>query len=189
MVGGYTTLANNARILVFAGPNGSGKSTISDSYDIEGMYINADEIKKQRRCTDIEAAQEAEHLREDCLQKQTSFTFETVLSTRRNLELLIRAKQAGYYIKSVFVATSDPEINVFRVKSRVFDGGHDVPVDKIRSRYHKSMRNIRELAALSDECRIYDNTKTPQIVYYKKGQEQAVYENEYWTHDKIDTLL
>ena len=182
-------MENEASILVFAGPNGSGKSTVSDCYDMEGMYINADEIKKQRRCTDIEAAQEAERLREDCLQKKMSFTFETVLSTRRNVELLIRAKQAGYYIKSVFVTTSDPEINVFRVKSRVFDGGHDVPMDKIRSRYHKSLQNIRELVALSDECRIYDNTKTPQIVYFKNGQGQAVYENEYWTHEKIKQLL
>ena len=177
------------KVLVFAGPNGSGKSSIKDSYEQEGLYINADEIKKIRGCPDLEAAEEAERLREDCLQNNRSFTFETVLSTRRNLELLIRAKQAGYYIKSVFVMTSDPEINVFRVKGRVLDGGHDVPPDKVRSRYYKSLQNLRELVALSDECRVYDNTKAPQIVFFKDHQGQAIYENQYWSYESLKALV
>ena len=189
MDGEYMTLTNKPRILVFAGPNGSGKSTIADCYDLEGLYINADDIKKKRQCTYIEAALEAERLREDCLQRKRSFTFETVLSTRRNIELLIRAKQYGYHIKSIFVLTSDPEINVFRVKSRVHDSGHDVPIDKIRSRYWKSLQSIRELVALSDDCCIYDNTKTPQIVYFKRDNEHVIYGNQYWTQKEIERLL
>ena len=182
-------MTNRPKILVFAGPNGSGKSSITDCYAQEGLYINADEIKKKRQCSDLEAAVEAELLREDCMQKNKSFTFETVLSTRRNLEMLIRAKKAGYYIKSVFVMTSDPGINVFRVKSRVRDGGHDVPTDKIRSRYIKSLQNLRELAELSDECCVFDNTKMPQIIYYKDEHGQTIYENQYWTREKIEQLI
>ena len=183
------TLTIEPRILVFAGPNGSGKTTITECYDIEGLYINADDIKAKRLCTDIEAAVEAESLREDCLRNKRSFTFETVLSTRRNIELLLRAKQAGYHISSVIVVTTDPEINVFRVKSRVRDGGHDVPTEKIRSIYIKTMKNIRDLVLLSDECRIYDNTRMPQIVFIKSGKEQAIYENRYWPQEKIEQLL
>ena len=177
---------NETRVLVFAGPNGSGKSSLKSCYAQEGLYINADEIKKTRLCSDLEAAMEAELLREDCLQKNKSFTFETVLSTRRNLDLLIRAKQAGYYVKAIFVMTSDPEINVFRIKSRVFGGGHDVPADKVRSRYYKSLLNLRELITLSDECRVYDNTTTPQIVFFKDHQGQAVYGNKYWSQESLD---
>ena len=182
-------MMNKLALLVFAGPNGSGKSSLTACYDREGLYINADEIKKIRQCSDLEAAVEAERLREDCLQKSKNFTFETVLSTRRNLDLLIRARQAGYYIKSVFVMTSDPEINVFRVKSRVIDGGHDVPTDKIRDRYHKSLRNLCELITLSDECRVYDNTKKPQIVFFKDQHGQAICENQYWPHERLEQLI
>ena len=189
MVDGCMTSMNKLSVLVFAGPNGSGKSTITYCYYLDGLYINADEIKAKRQCTDIEAALEAERLREDCLRSKMSFTFETVLSTHRNIELLIRAKQSGYSIRSVVVITSDPEINVFRVKSRVHDGGHDVPIDKIRNRYHKSLQNIRELVALSDECRIYDNTKTPQIIYFKSEHGQVIYENVYWSQEKIEQFL
>ena len=40
----------------------------------------------------MEAAQKATELRESCVRDGISFTFETVLSTRRNLDLLIKAK-------------------------------------------------------------------------------------------------
>ena len=188
MVDGCMILINDMRILVFAGPNGSGKSSITDCYAQEGLYINADEIKKIRQCSDLEAAVEAERLREDCLLKNRSFTFETVLSTRRNLDMLIRARQIGYYIISIFVMTADTEINVFRVKSRVSDGGHDVPLDKIRSRYGKSLQNLSELITLSNECRVYDNTTTPRIIFYKDKQGQTVYENSYWPRKRIEQL-
>ena len=86
-------------IIVFAGPNGSGKSTITKFAKTVGIYINADEIKRVNHCTDLEAAQTAERLREEAIKDRADFTFETVLSTRRNLDLLIKAKQAGYFIR------------------------------------------------------------------------------------------
>lgn len=57
-------------------------------------YINADdEIKKNMKCSDLEAAQLAEKQREDCIERMDEFCFETVLSTDRNLKLLERAKK------------------------------------------------------------------------------------------------
>ena len=51
-------------IIVFAGPNGSGKSTITKMAKVMEPYINADDIKKTNYCSDLEAAQLAERLRE-----------------------------------------------------------------------------------------------------------------------------
>ena len=96
------------RILVFAGPNGSGKSTITKKIPICGIYVNADEIKRITRCTDLEAAQEAEQIRLSLLSAHKDFTFETVLSTDRNLALLRQAKEMGYEIQAVFILTNDP---------------------------------------------------------------------------------
>lgn len=86
-------------IIVFAGPNGSGKTTVTMLAKIIQPYINADEIKKNLLCEDLEAAKIAEDLREKALAQKQSFTFETVLSTRRNLDLLHRAKEQGYFYK------------------------------------------------------------------------------------------
>lgn len=122
-------------IIVFAGPNGSGKTTIVRFAKIIEPYINADDIKKTNLCTDLEAAQLAEKLREKCVADRMSFTFETVLSTERNLKLLKRAKANGFFIRCIYVLTSNSDINVARVEARAANGGHPVPIEKIRSRY------------------------------------------------------
>ena len=153
------------------------------------MYINADDIKTTRDCTDLEAAQEAERLRELCLSEQRSFTFETVLSTERNIDLLIRAKAAGFQIESVFVLTVNPELNVFRVKSRELSGGHSVPPEKIRSRYTKALANISKLLALSDVFRLVDNTDQPEILFTKDEVGQQIRPNRYWTVEAIVKLI
>ena len=52
-------------VVVFAGPNGSGKSTFTELLKPPMDYINADEIKKNLKCTDLEAAQLEEKQREE----------------------------------------------------------------------------------------------------------------------------
>ena len=54
-------------VIVFAGPNGSGKSTITKMAKTVGVYINADDIKRSSLCSDLEAAQKAEELREQAI--------------------------------------------------------------------------------------------------------------------------
>ncbi len=88
-------------IIVFAGPNGSGKSTITKLARVIEPYINADDIKRTTHCSDMDAALKAEELREGAIANQLDFTFETVLSTDRNLELLKRAKVQGYFIRCI----------------------------------------------------------------------------------------
>jgi predicted ABC-type ATPase len=83
-------------ILVFAGPNGSGKTTATRGLNVVGTYVNADDLKMKHGLTDIEAAQQAELLRNSLLDRGMDFTFETVLSTERNLLLLEKAKARGY---------------------------------------------------------------------------------------------
>ena len=124
-------LQKKPEVVVFAGPNGSGKSTFTELLKPPMDYINADEIKKNLKCSDLEAAQLAEKQREEHIEQMNEFCFETVLSTERNLRLLERAKEKGYFIRCYFILTADPAINIWRVKSRVESGGHDVPKEKI----------------------------------------------------------
>ena len=145
-------------IQVFAGPNGSGKSTIISEIPVIGMYVNADEIQRQLKCTSLVAAQNAEQVREFCLANGMDFTMETVLSTPRNIDLLRRAKDAGYYVIGFFVLTCHPDINVQRVSERVARGGHDVPEDKIRSRYERSLKNLPLLQEICNELYVFDNS-------------------------------
>lgn len=175
-------------ILVFAGPNGSGKSTITKYVEIIPPYINADDVKKSNQCSDLEAAIKAEELREKALSEKSNFTFETVLSTERNLLLLKRAKAQGYFIKCIYVLTADPMINVMRVKSRFAAGGHDVPQDKILSRYTKALNLIPELVQVCDIFHLYDNSIQAFRIFKKRKKEFFYEENQFWNLEQIKTL-
>lgn len=175
-------------VIVFAGPNGSGKSTITKLAKTVGIYINADEIKKANHCSDLEAAQIAEKMREKAIQDRTDFTFETVLSTRRNLDLLKKAKQAGYFIRCFYVLTSDVEVNVARIKMREMQGGHGVPEEKIRSRFDRAMKLIPELIEVCDILHIYDNTVEPQRIFKKRKTKNFCWPNSRWNEQAINKL-
>ena len=174
--------------MVFAGPNGSGKTTLTRMANTVGKYINADDIKSATHCTDLEAAQNAERLRNLSLDEHEDFTFETVLSTDRNLELLRQAKKAGYFIRGIYVLTSDPKINVARVKVRVAFGGHGVPEDKILSRYDKALKLIPQLVEICDVLHIYDNTKLPFRIFKKRKTVYYHWSNKYWNEQAISKL-
>lgn len=178
-------------IVVFAGPNGSGKSTITELLrPVDMAYINADEIQRVLGCENIEAAQKAEKRREEFLSARLDFCFETVLSTTRNLNLLQRAKEAGFFIRCYYVLTADPQINVARVASRVSAGGHDVPADKIVSRYDKALSLVHKLIPVCDVCHIYDNSADIPYRIFKKRKDQCWYctERHLWLKADIVAL-
>lgn len=178
-------------VVVFAGPNGSGKSTVTKWAQISGVYINADDIKKSEEISDLSAAQKAEELRERCVCDKKYFTFETVLSTPRNINLLRRAKDEGFFIKSVFVLTNNPKINILRVENRVEKGGHGVPRDKIKSRYYRSLKMLPLLVELSDICHVYDNSENNRCffrIFKKKNGQYFCWENSFWKKEKISSL-
>ena len=135
-------------VIVFAGPNGSGKTTITRMAKTIGIYINADDIKKSSLCSDLEAALKAEELRESMVEQGKDFTFETVLSTDRNLKLLKKAKEKGYFLRCIYVLTSNPEINKTRIDIRESMGGHTVPEEKIKSRYYNALDLVPELVEI-----------------------------------------
>ena len=176
-------------VLVFAGPNGSGKSTATKNFRISGVYVNADEIKKELGLSDLEAAQRAEAKRNELLNRYSDFTFETVLSTERNLLLLQKAKERGYEVQCIYVLTCDANINVARVRERFASGGHDVPEDKIRTRYHRALELLPRLVGVCDKIAIYDNSSKPELIFRKEDGRAKIFPNKYWSKEALVKLL
>lgn len=100
----------------------------------------------------------ADFLRNKLLQQQANFTFETVMSHPGKVDLLNRAQQAGYRTYLYYVATDDPEINISRVANRVKLNGHDVPPDRIRERYWRSLDLLVDAIRYSHRAYIFDNS-------------------------------
>ena len=184
----YETEVRKPEIIVFAGPNGSGKSVITRLARIIEPYINADDIKRVSYCTDMEAAQRATAMREKLVAERTGFSFETVMSTERNLQLLQKAKKLGFFIRCIYVLTADVNINVVRVRSRQAAGGHGVPVDKIRNRYGKALKLVPDLVQICDVMHIYDNTLEPFRIFKRRKDEIFYWENEFWNKHDIEIL-
>ena len=105
------------------------------------------------------------------------FAFETVFSTYGKVEFLIEAKKRGYKLISNFITTRDANINIDRVAIRASKGGHDVPADKIKSRYYKAMEQLKYLFDISDELYIYDNSEQYKLAYMQKDNKSYGYVN------------
>jgi len=102
-------------------------------------------------------------LRQQCIQSGQSLTFETVMSSGDKINVLRAAKQAGFRVYLYYVATDDPAVNLVRVRNRVNAGGHNVPADKITSRYYRSLNLLRDAIRLSDRAYIFDNSGTSRV--------------------------
>ena len=98
----------------------------------------------------LKAAEEATRLRYECLEQGRDFVFETVFSSAEKVEFLHKAKETGFFIRLFYVCTSDPAINVSRIVQRYINGGHEVPISKIISRYYKSLVNAAEAISFVD---------------------------------------
>ena len=99
------------------------------------------------------------------------------------LDLMKSASEAGYKVYLYFISTEDPAINVERVKKiRVKQGGHDVPEDKIISRYARTMELLDEALELCYHAYLWDNSKAgagSELFGEMKRGEQGVQ----WTVD------
>ena len=57
------------------------------------------------------------------------------------------------------------------MRQRVAEGGHDVPADKIRERYNRTIELLPAAVEIADRVRIYDNSTIPQqAVMIENGQ-------------------
>ena len=156
-------------LIVIAGPNGSGKTTITSrllksEWLEDAVYINPDNVA-QEKFGDwnspeavVNAAKYCEEWRERCLSEKRSLIFETVFSSQGKVEFVRRALKAGYFVRIFFISTNNPTINSARITKRVMEGGHDVPITKIISRYIKSIANCSEVAGEVDRLYVYDNS-------------------------------
>lgn len=166
-------------LCVVAGPNGSGKTTttiqlLNDEWTADSVYINPDNIAQEQfgdwNSPDavLKAAQAATKLRHECLAQGKDFVFETVFSAQEKLDFLKEAKDAGFFIRLFYVCTSDPAINVSRITQRYINGGHEVPISKVISRYYKSLLNAAKAITFVDRAYIYDNSidnQLPRLLY------------------------
>lgn len=116
----------------------------------------------------------ADFLRCTMIARGLSFTAETVFSHPQKLELLADALAQGYQIYLYLVSTDSPLLNVERVKQRVNDGGHDVPENKIISRYEACMRNFYPALKFARRAYFWDNSTSEMTMFAEMAPDHSI---------------
>ena len=160
-------------VLIFvAGPNGAGKSTFHRAYleDLGLPFVNADVFAKALReagtasDADRDAFSKAEELRRTLVEGRVSFCTESVFSevVGAKLDLLRTARSLGFAVFLVFIGLESAELSLARVVQRVSAGGHDVPDDRIASRFSRTLANLRAAVSIVDEAFLFDNSSADE---------------------------
>ncbi len=101
----------------------------------------------------------ADFLRNCLLQREKKISFETVFSHPSKIDFLKNAYDMGYKIYLYFICTESPLINISRIKEvRIKLGGHDVPTNKIKARYARSLELLYDAAELAYQAYFFDNS-------------------------------
>jgi len=151
-------------LFLLAGPNGAGMTTFFERILAPtGLdFINADRIAVLRwpdetMARAYDAADEASRLRDRYLRERRSFVTESVFSHPSKVDLVRRAADLGYrvHLRALIVPVG---LAVARVEQRVREGGHEVPVTKIRERHARLWPLVAEAIASAHDTRVYDSS-------------------------------
>lgn len=187
---------------VLAGPNGAGKTTyyqrkIEPVLQLE--FVNADLIARAQWGPEAashayDAARIAREKHQELIQGGRSFVAETVFSHPSKIDLVRTAKEHGYLVWLTFIYLESHELAVARVRERVDQGGHDVPVEKIRDRYGRLPEIVKDAIRLADKTFVVDNGSIGRafrnVLLFERGH--LIYRSAdlpKWTRRVFDEIL
>lgn len=150
------------QLVVLAGPNGAGKSTFYDVF-LAGSplpFLNADLFAAEIGIDSLEAARILDATRQRMIEEKRGFITETVFSDPHGakLDMLRQAVAAGFDVTLVYIGIASAELSARRVDQRVARGGHDVPRDRIGSRFERSLDNLSRAIAIVPAVDLHDNS-------------------------------
>jgi len=165
-------------LVAVAGPNGAGKTTFYHAHlESAGLrFVNADVIAHELNLEPYTAARVADALRYELAARKESFIFETVFSDPAGSKVgfLKDAAAAGYTVVLCYIGLDSADLSNERVAMRISQGGHDVPVEKLRSRYPRTLANLKDAIRELPNVLVYDNTDLRHpyrsIAIFENGQ-------------------
>lgn len=177
-------------LYIIAGCNGAGKTTASYTILPEIIeckeFVNADEIAKglspfQPEKVSFGAGRIMLNRINELLEEDESFAFETTLSTKSYKNKILQAREKGYTVILLFFWLNNIELAKERVKTRVKEGGHNIPVEVIERRYLNGIKNLFDIyLEMVDGTLIFDNSygKHELIAQKIENEETVVFDLE-----------
>mgnify|MGYP000598248628 CR=1 FL=1 len=176
------------KLYIIAGPNGAGKTTASYSIlpDIFKCFefVNADEIAKglspfNPDSVGIQAGRLMLNRIDELIEKERTFAFETTLATKSYYSRIKRVKKLGYEVILLFLCLNSSELAIRRVKTRVIEGGHDIPEPVIKRRFENGLKNFfNRYMPIVDSWMLIDNSNENFEFIAKGSFKEISYNNE-----------
>lgn len=69
-----------------------------------------------------------------------------------------QARRDGWNIGVIYIGLGSADLALERVRERVRQGGHNVPPEDVRRRYHRSLYNLDLIYELADRLIVIDNS-------------------------------
>lgn len=123
-----------------------------DSHSYEGSFI-------------------ASFIRNLLISQRKSFCYETVMSHPSKIDEMKEMVNEGYLVYLYFICIDNPNVNISRVSNRVELGGHDVPIEKVKERYFRTLEAVHLLLPHCYRAYLFDNSgkKNKLIAELYKG--------------------
>ncbi len=177
-------------LYIISGCNGAGKTTASFTILPEILdcreFVNADEIAKglspfQPEKVAFEAGRIMLNRIDELFKNQENFAFETTLATKIYKQKIKVAKENNYNTTLLFFWLRNSDLAKERVKTRVKEGGHNIPTDIIERRYVNGIKNLFDIyLEIVDQILIFDNSEGKPILIAEKnfGEEIVIHNLE-----------
>lgn len=186
------------RLYIISGCNGAGKTTASYSLLPEMLncqeFVNSDEFAKSLSPFDpskasIQASRfmllKIRHL----LKREQDFAVETTLATRTLLKIVKSAQNAGYTVTLLYFWLNSPDLAVERVRARVEAGGHNIPEETVRRRYHTGIYYFFNLyAPICERWILADNSQIPFRVIAEGSKDEVINIKDETTYQTIRAI-
>ena len=186
------------RLYIISGCNGAGKTTASYSLLPEMLdckeFVNSDEFAKSLSPFDpsqasIQASRYMLLKVRYLLKRNEDFAVETTLATRTLLKIVKAAQDAGYTVTLLYFWLNSPELAIARVKARVATGGHNIPEETIRRRYHVGIDYFFNIyAPISERWILADNSQIPFRVIAEGSKNDVINIKDEETYKKIYSI-
>ncbi|MDO8385796.1 MAG: toxin [Polaromonas sp.] len=121
-------------------------------------------------------------------EKRMAFGFETVFShwveqadgrIESKIDVIKSLQEKGYFVVLLFVGLVNVDMSLLRVETRITQGGHAVPRQKLLERFPRTQKAVGHASPIADMTLMFDNSRGIQQAFTlarAQQKEQVIYD-------------